>query len=78
MARWIASMGLSLVSIAGLSVAYAALKASVISGIGGLPAQAIQLGGLFGIWEAMGIVLGALVFVITWRGTAGFWKLARA
>lgn len=76
-ARWLAAMGLSLVSVVGLTAAYATLKAMVIANIGGLPAAAIQLGGLFGIWEALGIILGAFVFVMTWRGTSGFWKLAK-
>lgn len=76
-ARILASLGLSLVSVTGLTLAYSMLKAQVISGIGGLPAAAIQLGGLMGIWEALGIVMGALVFAMTWRGTSGFWKLAR-
>ena len=78
MARWLAAMGLSLVSVTGLVVAYGALKAQVITNIGGLPAKGVQLAGLFGIWEALGIVLGAFVFVMTWRGTSGFWRLAKA
>lgn len=78
MARWLAAMGLSLVSVTGLTVAYAALKAQVLENIGGLPADGVQLAGLFGIWEALGIVLGAFVFVMTWRGTSGFWKLAKS
>lgn len=78
MARWLASMGLSLVTVTGLATAYAALKANVIAGIGGLPAAGMQLGGLMGIWEALGIILGAFVFVLTWRSTSGFWRLAKA
>lgn len=77
MARWLAAMGLSLVTVAGLTAAYAALKAQLIANVGGMPAAAVQLAGLFGIWEALGIVLGAFVFVMTWRGSAGFWKLAK-
>jgi hypothetical protein len=77
MARWLSAMGMSLISVAGMTAAYATLKAQVISNIGGLPAQAIALGGLFGIWEAVGIILGAFVFVMTWRGTSGFWRLAK-
>lgn len=78
MARWLASMGLSLVSMAGLSIAYYGLRDRLVAAIGGLPGDAVQLAGLFGIWEALGIVLGAFVFVITWRGTSGFWKLAKS
>jgi len=76
-ARWLAAMGLSLISVTGLSVAYATLKAQVIAGVGGLPAVGLQLGGLFGLWECIGIILGAYVFVLTWRGTSGVWKLAK-
>jgi len=78
MARWLASMGLSLITLAGLTAAYAVLKAKIIAGIGGLPAAAIQLGGLLGVWESLGIILGALVFLMTWHGTSGFWKLAKS
>lgn len=78
MARWLASMGLSLVAVTGLAVAFDQLKADVITGIGSLPTAAVQLGGLLGIWEALGILLGAFLFVITWRGTSGFWRLAKS
>jgi hypothetical protein len=78
MARWLTAMGFTLITVTGLAVAYGTLKSQVISGIGGLAGQAIQLGGLMGIWEALGIILGAFVFVLTWRGTAGFWRLAKA
>jgi len=77
-ARWLAAMGLSIITVTGLSAAYAALKAQLLASVGGLPADAVQLAGLFGIWEALGIVLGAFVFVMTWRGTSGFWRLARS
>jgi hypothetical protein len=78
MARWLASMGLTLISVTGLVVAYNTLKSQVIANIGGLPEKGVQLAGLMGIWESLGIVLGAFVFVMTWRGTSGFWKLARS
>lgn len=76
-ARLLASLGLSLVSVAGITLAYSALKTQLISNIASLPAKAIQLGGIFGVWEAIGVILGAMVFVMTWRGTSGFWKLAK-
>lgn len=78
MARWLASAGLSLVVLAGLTAASAQLKAQIISNLGGLPLVAIQLGGLFGLWEAVGIWLGAITFVITWQSTKGFWTLAKS
>jgi len=78
MARWLASMGLSLVVLAGLTTAVTQLKAQVISNIGGFPLVALQLGGLFGLWEAVGMLLGAATFVVTWHSTKGFWALAKS
>jgi hypothetical protein len=78
MARALASLGLTVITMTGLTVALAALKAQLISSIGGLPAAAVQLGGLFGIWECIGIVLGALTFVVAWNGSSGFWRFAKA
>lgn len=78
MARWLTAMGFSLVTVTGLSVAYSTLKTQVVSGIGGLPAAGMQLGGLMGIWESLGIILGAFTFVLAWRGTSGFWRLAKS
>lgn len=78
MARWLASVGLSLVVLTGLTATVAQLKSQIISNIGSLPAVGVQLGGLFGIWEAIGIWLGAVTFVMTWHSTKGFWSLAKS
>ena len=77
-ARILVSLGLSLASVGGLSAAFGALKAQVIANIGGLPASTIQLGGLLGIWQSVGIVLGAYVFVLTWQTVTGpIWRLVK-
>ena len=78
MARWLASMGLSLVVLTGLTVATTQLKGLITSNLSGLPLVALQLGGLMGIWEAVGLLLGAVTFVVTWNSTKGFWSLAKA
>lgn len=75
--RILSALGLSLVAVGGLSIAAAAVKALVMSNIGQFPATAVQLLGLYGVWECLGLVFGALTFVLTWKGTAGAWKLAR-
>jgi hypothetical protein len=77
-ARILASLGVSLVSLAGLTAAFDALKGQVIANIGGLPAAAIQLGGLFGIWQSFGLVLGAVLFVLTWNNAGGVVKWIKA
>lgn len=76
--RILASLGLSLVTLTGLTIAADTLKQMIITNVGGLPAAGVQLGGLFGIWECMGIILGAVTFCITWNSTAGFWRLAKS
>jgi len=78
MARWLASAGLSLVVMAGLTGAVAALKSTMVGHLSGLPAECLQLGGLFGLWESIGMVLGAVTFCLTWASTKGFWTLAKA
>lgn len=78
MARWLASVGLSLVVLTGLTSAVSALKTQITTDLSGLPLAALQLGGLFGLWESLGIWLGAVTFVITWQSTKGFWSLAKS
>ena len=77
MARWLAAMGMSLVTLAGLSAATTSLKAYITNGMAGFPLAAAQLAGLYGVWEAVGLILGALTFVLTWNSTRGFWALAK-
>lgn len=77
MARWLASMGLSLVALTGLAASSTAIKSLVLSNLGSWPADALQLAGLYGCWEALGMIFGAVTFVITWASTKGFWSLAK-
>ncbi|CAG0972995.1 hypothetical protein BURK2_01407 [Burkholderiales bacterium] len=77
LARILAQLGLGLVVMTGLYTAYATLKGQVIAGIGAQHLWAVQLGGLMGIWEALGIVMGAFVFVITWRGANSIWSVVK-
>lgn len=77
MARWLTSVGLSLVVMAGLVGAIDALKSTALSNIGGMPLDGVQLAGLFGLWECLGMVFGTLTFCVTWASTKGFWTLAK-
>lgn len=78
MARWLASVGLTLVVMGGLTTAVSELKGLITANLSGLPLATLQLGGLFGIWEATGIILGAVTFCVTWASTKGFWTLAKS
>ncbi len=77
-ARWIASMGLTLIALTGATLAFTTLKDNVTTYIGGMPSDALAIGGLMGLWEGLGIILGALAFALTWASTNGFWTLGRA
>lgn len=76
-ARAMVSLGVSLVTFAGVTAAVALLKSQVISNIGGLPAAAIQLGGLFGIWQGLGMVFGAITFVLAFNSTR-MWAVVKS
>jgi hypothetical protein len=78
MARWLASMGLSLISMAGLAVAVTTLRSTLISSVNSMPGDGVQLAGLLGIWYCLGMILGAVTFVITWHSTKGMWTLGKA
>ena len=76
-ARVVASLGFTFVSVAGLTAAVSTLKGMVTSHIGGLPGDALALGGLFGICTCVGMIFGTLTFCVTWQATRGFWMLAK-
>lgn len=78
MARWLASMGLSLVVLAGLTAGVDQLKGTLMSSLTGWPATALQLGGILGVWESLGMILGAVTFVVTWHATKGFWTFSKS
>lgn len=77
LARAIASLGVSLVVMAGLVSAMAALRATMLANLTGLPMDGLLLGGLLGLWQAIGMTLGALTFCVTWASTKGFIGLAK-
>jgi hypothetical protein len=71
-------MGLTLVTMAGLTAAVTTLRGQMLSNLSGLPSDGLLLGGLLGLWDCFGLILGGLTFCITWASTAGVWKLAKS
>lgn len=76
-AQLIVSLGVSLITLTGLTVAVGALKTQVINNLSGLPLAGLQLAGLYGAWTALGMVFGCITFVLTWRSTKGFTAIAK-
>ena len=77
-ARLLTAFGVSLVSIGGLVAATTALKGVITQSLGAIPGDVLQLLGLLGVWTCIGLVFGAITFVLTWRQTTGFIALAKA
>ncbi len=78
LARILTSLGLTLVTLTGVTVIFGQLKDSVVGAVNSMPADALAIGGLMGLWQALGILLGALSFSITWKATTGFIGLAKS
>lgn len=77
LARLLVALGVTLVTITGATVAVTTLADQVKGSIGGLPSDALQLGGLLGCWQAIGIMLGAITFILTFKAASGFMSLAK-
>lgn len=77
-ARWLAAMGLSAVTITGLQAGVDGLKNAMVGALGGIPSDLLGFIGLAGVYEAAGIGLGSLSFVVAWRGMAGAWALSKS
>jgi len=77
-ARLLSSLGLTMIVMTGAVEGVSALRSTMLSSLQGLPLAALQLGGLLGVWPALGILLGAMTFCLTWASTKGFWAFAKA
>lgn len=77
MTRILASLGLSLVSVAGMAGAVTALRSYIVTNASAAPSDGLMLAGLLGLWECLAIILAGVSFVVAWNSSAGFWKLAK-
>ena len=75
-ARVLSTLGITIVVLAGLTAAATTIKSMVITNLSGLPLAALQLGGLYGLWQGIGMVFGGITFVMSWKAAAGFWAMA--
>jgi hypothetical protein len=66
------ALGLSVVTVTGVSVVLAGFKAQMTTWAGQMPLAAVQLAGLAGVWEAAGIIFGAMTACVA------YWTLTSA
>lgn len=75
-ARVLLSLGFSVVTITGLSAAITAIKNSLLGSLAGAPPALLQLAGLAGAWDALGLVLGACTFALSYWTLTSSVKIA--
>lgn len=76
-AQVLLSLGISVVALSGATAALAALRSSLLGYVSGMTLQGVQLAGLLGIWEGVGIWFGAMTFVLSWHGAGSVLRLVR-
>jgi hypothetical protein len=67
-ARVLMALGFSVITVTGVTLAIQQLKDLVVNNLGNAPLAMLQLGGLLGAWQGLGMVFGAITFAVTLRG----------
>lgn len=68
LARVLLALGFSVVTLGGVVAAVNAAKGSLVSYLGAAPNAAMQLAGLMGVWDGLGMMFGAMTFTVTLWG----------
>jgi hypothetical protein len=63
--RVMLSLGLGVLTITGIDVAWGSLRGSLLQALAGLPVDVLGLAGLAGVGDALGYVLGAITARVT-------------
>lgn len=66
--RVLMALGMSVITVTGVTLAIDQLKDLVIGNFGDVPVSILQLGGLLGAWQGLGMIFGAITFAVTLRG----------
>lgn len=63
--RVLVALGMSVVTVSGAAFSVSALKSSVLSAFGEVPASGLMLAGMLGCWEGLGLIFGAISFSVS-------------
>jgi hypothetical protein len=72
LARVLLALGMGVLTITGVALSVSSIKTLAVSQLAAFPAAALQLGGLLGVWQGLGMVFGAVTFAVT------YWTLTKA
>ena len=76
--RVLLSLGFSVVTITGVAAGMSTIKNQIISFFGSAPGPVLQLAGLFGCWDALGMIFGGITFAVTYSTITAGVRLAGA
>lgn len=65
LSRILVALGLSVVTVAGASAVIAALRSTLMSYLGAAPVAGLQVAGLAGVWQGLGMIFGAITFIMS-------------
>ena len=68
LARILLAVGFSAVTFVGADAVVGQIRGMIISNLNGAPLAGLQLAGLAGVWQALGMVFGAITFTVTMFG----------
>ncbi len=63
--RVMLALGLGVLTITGIDLAWGSLRTTLLAALAGLPADVIGLAGLAGVGDALGYVLGSITARVT-------------
>lgn len=75
-ARVLASLGLGVVTVTGMNIAWGSLKGIIIANFQGFPADIAGLASLSGAGEGLGIILGAITARVTYTALMSASRIA--
>jgi len=75
-ARVLMSLGFSVVAIAGIGASVAAIKSALMTSLNTASPAILQLAGLAGAWDALGLVLGGVSFAVSYWGLTSAVRIA--
>jgi len=78
LARVLLALGMAAVTIVGVDASFGALKSLVLAQFAGFPVAVVQLGGLMGVWQGIGIVIGAATWCVTFYALTRSVRIAGA
>lgn len=68
LARVLAALGFSVVTITGVALAWSSIKSEIVTNLSAQAGAYVQLAGLGGVWVALGAIIGAMSFAVAFWG----------